>query len=288
MTGYSNYAAFNALNYNTGQVPMPTMPSVWLALFTAVGTDAGTGFTEVSTSGTAYARVQVAGNLAAGGTWTTATPNITMGVSNPGWVQPGMTVYDTTAASAIGVVLTYSGTALVLVANAAHASSGSTDNLTFSAFPNATGTGPASLTNGSTVAFAAATGAGFGTCVAIGLYDAVTAGNLLIWDYMGAFDWLPATVSSASPGVITAKANGYANGDSFVFSNEYGGTAPSFSAGNYTGILTVAGAATDALQVTGVNTSSTGSGNVRKVTQQAIPAGVTASFAASTITLKAA
>jgi hypothetical protein len=70
-----------------------------------------------------------------------------------------------------------------------------------------------------------------------------------------------------------------------VFSNEYGGTAPSFSAGNYTGLQTVAGVATDSFNVTGVNTSATGSGNVRKVTQQSIPSGVTASFAASTLTV---
>lgn len=53
MTGLTNYSAFNVLNYLTGQKAMPALPAIYLALFTAVGTDVGTGFTEVS--GGAYA-----------------------------------------------------------------------------------------------------------------------------------------------------------------------------------------------------------------------------------------
>lgn len=294
MTGYSNYAADNALNYLTGQIPMPALPSVYLALFTAVGTDAGTGFTEVSTSGTAYARAQVAGALTASGSWTTSSTSITLAASAPAWLTAlgasgsGVLIYDTTAGAAIGTVSSVSGTTVTLTAAASHASSGASDNLTFSAFGAPSGTGPASNANGSIVNFAQATGSGFGTVVAWGLYDAATSGNLLVWDYLGNFAWLPATVSAASPGVITAHAHGYANGDSFVFSTEFGGTAPSFSAGNYNGILTVAGAATDTFDVSGVNTSATGDGMVRKVTQQPIAANVTASFAASGFTLAAA
>lgn len=285
MTGLTNYSAGNVLSYVTGQAAMPSLPAIFLALFTAVGTDAGSGFTEVT--GGAYARVQIAGALAAGGTWTTATPNITMGAGNPGWVVPGMTVYDATNSFAIGTVLSYIGTALVLTANAAHASSGSTDSLNFSAFGVPTGSAPSLAANGAAISFATAT-ANWGTVVAFGLYDALSAGNLLMWDYMGSFNWLPATVSAASPGVITTKAHGYTNGDSFVFSVEYGGSAPTFSAGNYTGIQTVAGATTDTLSVTGVNTSATGDGMIRKVVQQSVPSGVTASFAASQFTLSLA
>jgi hypothetical protein len=260
---------------------MPALPAVWLALFTAVGTDSGAGFTEVS--GGAYARVQVAGVVAATASWTTATPNITM-TTNPGWVVPGMSVYDTTNGNLIGTVLTYVTTSLVLTANALHASTGSTDNLSFSAFGQATGTGPATDTTTAAVTFAQAT-ASWGTVIAWGLYDAVTAGNFLIWDYLGSFAWLPCTVSSASPGVITAHAHGYANGNSFIFSTEYGGVAPTFSAGNYTGLQTVAGVTTDTFNVTGVNTSATGNGMVRQVTQQPIAINVTASFASGTFVL---
>ena len=298
MTGLSNYSAFNTLNYHTGQTAMPTLPAVWLALFTAVGTDAGTGFTEVSTSGTAYARVQVAGTVAATASFTTGVSAITM-TTNPGWVVPGMSVYDTTNGFFIGTVLTYSGTALTLTANAAHASSGSTDNLTFSAFPQATGTAPASTTNGSVVAFAAATGAGFGTVIAFGLYDAVTAGNLLAWDFLGNFAWLPFEIPTASS-TITAKAHGYASNDPIVFTAEYS-TAPSalptMSTGTMTGYTVnfVASPATDTFTcdttsgpVTPIVTTSSGSGMVRKIVQQSIPNGVTASFAASTLTITAA
>lgn len=215
MTGLSDYSADALLEWATGKTAMPAKPTVHVALFTAVGSDDGTGFTEVAGNG--YARVATAGA-------------------------------DWNAAS---------------------------------------GTGPGSISNANTITFPAATGPGWGTVIAWGLYDASTSGNLLAWDYLGAFQWLPTTVSSASPGVLTTKAHGYTAGDVFVFSVEYGGTSPSFSQSNFTGILTVtATVTTDTFtatnSATAVNTSSTGDGMVRKVTQQAIPGGVTASFAGGT------
>ena len=77
-----------------------------------------------------------------------------------------------------------------------------------------------------------------------------------------------------------------------VFSTEYGGTAPSFSQSNFTGVLAVVSPATDTFTVTNastaVNTSSTGSGMVRKIVQQVIPTNTTVSFAAGTITITSA
>jgi hypothetical protein len=295
MTGLTDYSAKNLLNYVTGQIAMPALPAVFLALFTAVGVDAGTGFTEVSTSGTAYARVQVAGTVAATATFTTASPNITM-ATNPGWVVPGMSVYDTTNGFLLGTVSTYVGTALVLTANALHASSGSTDSLSFSAFGNGTGSAPSSATNAAAVSYAAATGAGFGTVIAWGLYDAVTAGNLLGWDFLGNFAWLPFEIPTASS-LATVKGNGYASNDPVVFTAEYGGTLPTLSTGTMTSYTVnyVATPATDTINVdttagpaTAIVTTSSGSGMVRKIQQQSIPAGVTASFSASTLTLQAA
>ena len=260
MSGMSDYSAKNWLNFQTLQSPVIPVPTgVWLALMTVVDTDAGTGGTEVS--GGSYARVQVAGTVAATATWTTATPNITM-TTNPGWVVPGMNVYDSTNSNQIGTVSTYSGTALVLTANALHASTGSTDNLVFSAFSAASGSAPSSITTGGAITFPLST-ASWGTAIAWELRDASSSGNLLAWDYLGNFSWLPVTVSSASPGVLTAHAHGYSNGDPFVFSVEYGGVAPTFSAGNYTGVQTVAGVATDTFNVTGVNTSATGNSTSR-------------------------
>lgn len=291
MTGLTNYTANNALNWLTGQTPSPTLPAVWLALFTAVGTDAGTGFTEVS--GGSYARVQIAGTVAATASWTTATPNITM-TSNPGWVVPGMSVYDITNSFFIGTVSTYVGTALVLTSNAAHASTGSTDNLTFSAFPQASGTAPASTVNGAVISFAQAT-ASWGTAIAFGLYDAVTSGNLLMWDFLGNFSWLPFEIPTASS-LATVKGNGMASNDVIVLTTEYGGTFPTLSTGTFTGYTQnfVATPATDTINIdtttgpsTPVVTTSSGSGMLRKIVPQLIPINVTASFAASSLTLTA-
>lgn len=218
MTGMTDYSADNWLNYITGKTAIPSLPTTYLALFTAVGTDAGTGFTEVS--GGAYARVALAGD------WNAAS-----------------------------------------------------------------GSAPSTIANGSTITFATPS-ANWGTVIAFGIYDASSAGNLLFWDYLGNFAWQPATISLASPGVFTSHAHGYGVGDSVVFTTEYGGTAPAFSQSNFTGLLTVAHAATDTFDVTNaataVNTSSTGDGLVRKVASQIVNSGVVASFAAGSLTLSAA
>jgi hypothetical protein len=122
------------LNFVTGISTMPALVSRYLALFTAAPTsDAGTGGTEVS--GTGYARVQVAGAIAAAASFTTASTMITMGTSNPGWLVAGKNVYDATNGFNIGTVSSYSGTTLTLTATAAHASSGAADSLVFSAWP---------------------------------------------------------------------------------------------------------------------------------------------------------
>ncbi len=220
MSGLSDYSAQNFLNYIVGKTAVPTLPTAYLALFTAVGTDANTGFTEVS--GGSYARQSTSG-----ATW-----------------------------------------------NAASGSAPSTDS------------------NAAAITFPTAT-ASWGTVIAFGLFDALTVGNLLAWDYLGNCSWLPTTVSSASPGTLTVKAHGYSLADPFVFSTEYGGTAPSFSQSNFTGVLAVAATvATDSFTATNggtaVNTSSTGSGMVRKILQQPIPSGVQASFAIGAMTLTAA
>lgn len=210
MTGFSDYASQRILQHAVGKTSW-TMPStVALGLFTAVGSDGGTGFTEVS--GGSYARVAV------------------------------QTLWNA-----------------------------------------ASGSAPSTITNSASITFPAAT-ANWGTIIGWGLYDAASAGNLLFWDYMGNFNWIPFSCTSASPGVLTSPAHGFANGDSVVVSGgEYGGVLPT-TGGSWTGLLTVAGVTTDTFNV-GVNTTSTGDGMLRKVASQAINTGVTASFAASTLTL---
>ncbi len=287
MSGLSDYSAQAVLNWLTGQKAMPALPAVYLALFTTAPTDGNTGGVEVS--GGSYARQQVAGTLTTNNT--TANGNNTLHFASvPSWIVPGMSIYDVTTPGSIGTLTVSSTTAttVVMSGNAGGSGVGNGDTIAFSAFAAASGSAPSSAVNSSaTITLPQAT-ANWGTVVAWGLYDAASSGNLLEWDYLGNYSWLPCTVSAASPGVITAHAHGYSNSDSFVFSTEYGGTAPTFSAGNYTGIQTVAGVTTDTFNVTGVNTSATGNGMVRKVLQQSVPINVTASFATGTLTITAA
>src|SRR5205085_2124744 len=104
--------------------------------------------------------------------------------------------------------------------------------------------------------------------------------------------WKPAFETNASPGVFNCAAHLFAVNDKVVFSTEIAGTAPTFSQSNFTGILTVAHAATDTFDVTNsatqVNTSSTGGGLVRKITPVTVNSGTTLIFSAGQITVVSA
>lgn len=155
------------------------------------------------------------------------------------------------------------------------------------------GVTPAVITNASVITFPAATG-NWGTVLGFFTIDATVTGtgNLLAWDYLGNFKWLPATVSSASPGVITAPAHGYSNGDNVIITAKFGGTLPSFSQSNFTGLLVVANAATDTFTVTNsgtaVNTSSTGDVQVRKISSVSMTSGNQLSFSATNLSISSA
>lgn len=157
-------------------------------------------------------------------------------------------------------------------------------------FAAPTGSAPSTDTSNAAISFASA-GSNWGTVVAWGLFDAATAGNLLVWDWLGNDPWWPCVITSASPGVVTAYgftaacSPTLANGASVVFDAEYGGSLP-------TGLSaqtpeTVAGLSSDTFNV-GVNTSSTGSCMVRQIVSQAIPQGVTATFASGSLVLAGA
>jgi hypothetical protein len=217
MSGFTDRVSQGILNHITGKSAIFSIPTAYVALFTGVGTDAGSGFTEVS--GGSYARVSTAA-----GDWNSAS-----------------------------------------------------------------GTSPSSITNANAITFPTAT-AGWGNVIAFGLFDASSSGNLLCWDFFGSYDWLPATVSAASPAVITAKAHGFSAADLVEWTIEYGGVNPTFSASNFTGILTVVSPTTDTFTVTNggtaVNASATGNGMIRKLISQAIASGVQPSFPASSLTIK--
>lgn len=290
MAGLSDYSAEALLNWETGCSPMPSLGSRYLALFTAAPTsDAGTGGTEVS--GGAYARVQIAGALTASGTWTTSSTSITLSAAVPSWVVAGMNIYDVTAGANIGTVQSVSGSTITLTAAASHASSGSSDSLQVSAFPQASAssgsepsTTPASVTTGAVVTFAKAT-ASWGTVVAFGLYDASSGGNLIIWDFLGNFPWSPFTCTSASPGVLTCTDQTFVNGQYAEVTAKDGGALPATS-GSWSGILTVAGVSGSTFNL-GVNTTGAGDGMVRQVLQQSVPNNIVVSYAAGQLTFTA-
>lgn len=148
----------------------------------------------------------------------------------------------------------------------------------------ASGSAPASNSNAAAITFPQST-ASWGTLVAWGLFDAATAGNLLVSDYIGptTATWLPFTCSSASPGVLTSPAHGLANGNSIVVSAEYGGTLPA-TAGSWAGLLTVAGVTTDTFTA-GVNTTGSGDGLWRLVVPLVTGGVATQSFAIGALTI---
>jgi hypothetical protein len=295
MSGASDYLATSVLNFMTGQAAMPALASRYLALFTAAPTsDAGTGGTEVSTSGTGYARQQVAGSAATNAA--TAAGNATLHfASTPAWLVTGMTVTDLTTPGAIpaGTTITVSGGVVTMSANAAGAGIGNGDSLCFSAWPaasassgNEPATQPANTTNGAVITFPQVTGpglTGYGTIVAWGIYDALTGGNLIAWDYLGNFKWLPFTCTAASPGVLTSPASNYTTNSTVAVTAKFGGTLPA-TAGSWSGLLTVTNISADTFSA-GVNTTGTGDGMVRQVLQQNVPTGVTAFFSTSQATL---
>lgn len=219
MSGFTDRTAQAILNHIVGKTAIFTLPTVYVALFTAVGSDAGTGFTEPSGGG--YARVATAA-----ADWSSAS-----------------------------------------------------------------GSAPSSISNANPINFPTAS-ANWGNIIGFGLYDASSGGNLLAWDFFGSFAWQPATVSAASPGAITAHAHGFSAGDLVEWTSEYGGTLPTFSQSNFTGVLTVVSPTTDSFTVTNagtaVNTSGTGNGMVRKMTSQAINSGISASFPAASLSITAA
>lgn len=104
----------------------------------------------------------------------------------------------------------------------------------------------------------------------------------MVWDYLGSYGWVPFSSSSASPGVITCPAHGFSAGDSVVISSEYGGTLPT---GFTNGLIgTVATVTTDTFNIA-TNTTSTGSGNLRKIATQVVPNNTTVNLASGNIVI---
>lgn len=301
MTGWTDYTAQNIANYESGSLAMPALPSVWLALFTTPPTDEGaTSGTEVSGNG--YARQQIAGPLttnaatASGATLHFASvPSWILGPSGTGVV--GMQIRDATTASVIPsstTLVSATSTTVVMSNSVSGGGVANGDTITFSAFAPAFASSggsesallPGGITNtNAIITFAQATGTGWGTVAAFAGFDAVTSGNRLWWDYLGAFKWIPFTCTNASPGVLTADSAADAPATSAIVAvtQKYGGTLPTTS-GSWAYPLT-ATLISGATFSVAVNTTSIGGGTFRQVTQQPIAGNVTASFNAGQLTI---
>jgi hypothetical protein len=295
MTGLTDYTADAQLNWITGSIAMPPLPAVWMALFTGVGNDSGAGFAEVATAGTGYARAQVAGTDPTSAATAVGNAILNFASAVPSWIVPGMRIFDHSQSAAIPpgtTVLSIAGSSVTMSANAAAPGVGVGDVIGFTAFGGPSGSSPSQIANTGQINFPTAQ-TSWGQVVAFGLYDAANGGDLLDWDYLGNYVWEPTTVNSASPAVMTSHVHGFNVGDPVVWSTEFGGVSPTFSQSNFTGILTVTAPVTaDSYTVvnagTAVNTSGTGSGSMRKIVEQQIPTGVTASFVAGAMILTAA
>ena len=295
MSGLSDFAAGSNLAFCTGQIGKTAPTSLWLALFNTPPTsDAGTGGTEVS--GTGYARVQIAGALAC--TSTTASTTITLSSTAPAWLLAlgtqgsGVTVWSPSGVF-VGTVTGIVTTTVTLGANAAVTGLTTVQFSAFSAPAGSTGnpepnTLPSTITNGASVTFAQAT-ASWGTVTGFGIYDTLaSATNLYAFDYLGNFKWIPFSCSNGTPGVLTTDltADVPANGSICAVTQKYGATLPT-TGGSWSYPLTSAGSSTNTFNL-GVNTTSTGGGLFRQVLQQPIAINVTASFAASALTITSA
>jgi hypothetical protein len=268
MTGSTLYSGTAYLNHITGGRSIFPLPSVFLALFTSTGTDLGSGFTEPAGNG--YIRMQVSGAMQTNASGSVGGTSLSFGTAVPSWITTGMYLYDVTSLGVLSAgttIVSISGTT-ISINNPMPGLVQQGDNIVFTAFGPASGAGPSTISNAATITTSTPSGT-WGTLTAFGLYDQASLGNLLTWDYLGAYNWLPVTVTGSSPAILTAKNNGYMSSDTFVYTTEYGGQVPVFIAGNFTGLLTVQSPTTDTFTAkngaTVVNTSSTGSGAVRKV-----------------------
>ena len=153
----------------------------------------------------------------------------------------------------------------------------------------AAGSAPSTISNAGTVSFPICTNSGTSvveTLLAWGLFDAVTSGNQLFTDYLGNNAWIPFICTLASPGVLSAPAHGFANGDKVVVSAEIAGTLPT-TGGSWSGPLTVANVTADTFTL-GVNTTGTGGGLARKIAQQPVVANLQPLLAPGAFVLGAA
>ncbi len=159
--------------------------------------------------------------------------------------------------------------------------------------PNASSGGepttvPAFSTNSDFVLFPAASAA-WGTIQAFGLFDSVSGGNMLAWDWYGSGPWQPATVALGSPAVFTSPNHGFVSGSFVTVSTKVSGNIPELApGGTLTGLLQVSQVTSSTFAVAGVTVSTVGDLLVRSVSLAVVNAGGQVKFNPGQITLRAA
>lgn len=153
-------------------------------------------------------------------------------------------------------------------------------------FPNASGGNPSTKSNGTAITFPTAT-ADWGTVVAMGFYDASSAGNLIAWSPLTGTSY--AYTALASSNVFTAPASAFSNTNTVRLLFDLGGTTPTGVSIGTTYYIVSASGNTFKLSATSggaeIDITTDGSGRVALLTAKTILNGDTASFATSAVTI---
>lgn len=144
-----------------------------------------------------------------------------------------------------------------------------------------TGIKPVQMVNARTIAFPVSA-SNWGTIVGFALFD--LNGNMLFFDYLGAFTYQPFTASVGTNAVFNSPAHGLAFGDRIVLTAEYGGMLPQATV-SLAGLLTVGNVTTDTFTVN-ANVTVSGSGMLRKVLPITITLNQTATFNPAALVLQ--
>lgn len=322
MAGLSPFFATDMLSYGTGQVALSTTLSTYLGLFTTMPSGTSAGVEVASAMG--YARIAATGTTTwaapVSGSPTTVTTKVTLAFPTATALSPPSTPTlssvsgGTIAATTYYVKITYLGgngettpsseaslavaADFVLVVDSPSSETGATGwNVYVStasgtetlqnSTPIAIGTNwtePTSgLVTGSSVP--STNTASWGNIVGVGLFDASTAGDLIMSGWLGPNNWYPFTAVTGSPGTIsaygiTAGTSGFANGSTVVISEAFGGLLPAGLTGNT--LYSVAGLSSDVFNV-GTAITANGSGLIRQVNTQSMAPGNDLSIPSGTL-----
>jgi hypothetical protein len=149
------------------------------------------------------------------------------------------------------------------------------------------------VTNDAQIEFTNMPAVGGNGVVAFGIFDAVSAGNALWFDWLGNFQWQKFTVQSSDlvGNTITAPGHGLSNDQRVVFTAEFGGdTLPT---GIVAGTLYwVINAATDTFEISTtqggaeVDITAVGKGSFRRVDPKTVNGGDAFRFASGQLTIR--